>query len=29
MKFAGTEGAVEVYRMCQEAVGERGGWGGS
>lgn len=22
MKFAGTESAVEVYRMCQEAVGD-------
>ena len=22
MKFAGTESAIEVYRACQEAVGE-------
>ncbi|MFQ6851023.1 acyl-CoA dehydrogenase family protein [Streptomyces sp. 35M1] len=32
VKFAGTESAVEVYRMCQEAVGEtallRGGFPG-
>ncbi|WP_281262464.1 acyl-CoA dehydrogenase family protein, partial [Streptomyces milbemycinicus] len=24
VKFAGTESAVEVYRMCQEIVGEAG-----